>query len=174
MAKQRKQTPKDNQLVVRGRKPPDGIKRSPRREFLYEMIQDSRKYNRDMLTLQMLDYTEQTELPIIAEFVTLVGVERSHLTHLAEGHPPLRRAIELCKAKKEARLEQGGLRGDFAPAVTIFSLKQLGWRDTQAHELTGANGGPIEVKRSADDFTDDELAAIASRSRHPAIGQEKG
>jgi hypothetical protein len=33
---------------------------------------------------------------------------------------------------------------------------------TERHELTGKNGGPIETKRSAAEFTDDELALIAA------------
>lgn len=41
-------------------------------------------------------------------------------------------------------------------------------------ELTGANGGPIEVKRSAADFSDDELAAIAARGGSATPDETEG
>ncbi len=161
------------QSVRQRRKPPE-IRPSAQRRELRELLKDSRRYNRDRLTVELLDYTDQTELPILAEFSSIVGVEGSYLRELAKSHPPLQRALELCKAKKEARLEQGGLLGVYTPAVAIFSLKQLGWRDTHAHELTGADGGPIEVKKSPDEFSDAELAAIASRGRAAPAEPEEG
>lgn len=57
--------------------------------------------------------------------------------------------------------------GDGTSSVTaaIFWLKtRAGWRETVALEHTGANGGPIEVKR-ASDLTDDQLADIAGAGR---------
>lgn len=148
------------------RKPPDEIApASAERAELRALLRDSRRYNRDRLTVELLDYIDQTALPILAEFALVVGVEPSYLRATAKNHPPLNRAVELCMAKKEAALEQGGLVGAYAPAVTIFSLKQLGWKDTQAHELTGKDGGPIEMKKEADELSDAELAAIASTGR---------
>lgn len=44
----------------------------------------------------------------------------------------------------------------------------------QSHELSGPNGGPIPVARSADDLNDEQLAAIASAGRPTSTEPEKG
>ena len=65
--------------------------------------------------------------------------------------PELADAIKLCTTKKEAALEQGGLSGDLNTTMCVFSLKQLGWTDTQKHDVT------VNVKQSfADIIASDE------------------
>jgi hypothetical protein len=49
---------------------------------------------------------------------------------------------------------------------------KYGARSTTA--ITGRDGGPIEVKRSAGDFSDDELAAIAAASGGGAAESPEG
>lgn len=46
-----------------------------------------------------------------------------------------------------------------SPAMTMFYLKTRGgWRETDRHEITGANGGPIDLRA----LTDTQLAQIAA------------
>lgn len=50
----------------------------------------------------------------------------------------VKRAKLLIESEYEKRLSGHNATG------SIFALKNFGWRDKQDHELTGANGGPIE------------------------------
>ena len=47
------------------------------------------------------------------------------------------------------------------------AIRNRNYRDRQDHHLSGPDGGPIEVRRSAAELTDDELAAIALAVRAP-------
>jgi hypothetical protein len=59
------------------------------------------------------------------------------------------------------RVEQ---QGNVVAATSILEqvAKEVGGAFTNRRELTGKGGGPIETKRNPQDFTDDELAAIAA------------
>lgn len=48
-----------------------------------------------------------------------------------------------------------------AMTLWLTNRRKDDWRSRQSHELTGPNGGPITT-RSADDLTDEQLAAIAA------------
>lgn len=85
----------------------------------------------------LIDYIESTNIPSLADFSFRVKVDRANLYKFDE----LLHAIKMLMAKKEAFLEellrQGGK--DAPPvAGTIFSLKQLGWKDVQSIEHSGA------------------------------------
>ena len=82
-------------------------------------------------------YLKTARPPIVAEFAHSVGITREYLYELAatrkkEGDPRLSYAIKWISEAKEIDLERGGLTGDYAQSVAIFSLKQLGWTDKAA------------------------------------------
>ena len=71
-------------------------------------------------------YTENTEIPIIAEFAYQHGLNRSSIYEIAE----VSDALKKLTAKKEAALERLMLSGKpNVAAGAIFSLKQMGWSD---------------------------------------------
>ena len=87
---------------------------------------------------QVRDYTDTTECPKIAEFCYLNDIRKQVLYSHPEFSDSIKRLIE----KKEAYLEQFGL--DKNNSMAIFSLKQLGWKDTQSIEYTF---NPEEAKK---------------------------
>jgi len=72
---------------------------------------------------------------------------------------------ELIAGKAKANAQIGktlfskAQEGDTA-AMIWWSKTQMRWAETQKHEITGADGGPIKVS-DATSMTDDQLAAIA-------------
>lgn len=84
-----------------------------------------RIYDRDQLRNCFLAYIESEEIPILAEFAYRIGMNKSQLYEM----PEIADCIKLCASKKEAALERGGLLGEINVTMSIFSLKQLGWRD---------------------------------------------
>ena len=77
-------------------------------------------------------YIESAEPPILAEYAHIHGITRQYLYELANKHPELSDTIKKISEAKEVKLERNGLSGVYSPSVTIFSLKQLGWRDSVA------------------------------------------
>lgn len=91
-------------------------------------------------------YLKTAKPPIVAEFAHSLGITREYLYELAatrnkKGDPRLSYAIKWISEAKEIDLERGGLSGDYAQSVAIFSLKQLGWSDKgQAAEASDDGG----------------------------------
>jgi len=77
-------------------------------------------------------YADTAPIPIIKEFALQVGYTREYLYELAAAHPKsgLREALQRIVDQKEVILEKGALSGQLDRSMAIFSLKQLGWRDT--------------------------------------------
>jgi hypothetical protein len=73
-------------------------------------------------------YIEETDIPIIAEFSYQNGFGKQYLYD----RPEFSDLLKIATAKKEAALEIGTLKGVLNPAMAVFSLKQLGWRDKEA------------------------------------------
>lgn len=113
-----------------------------------------RKHNRKKLLKALLAYIDGEDVPVIAEFAYQQGLHRQQVYEIAEGCPELSDAIKRCISKKEARLEKGALAGELNPSMAIFSLKQLGWKDTQAHEHAGPGGKPLAPPVIGITFTD--------------------
>jgi hypothetical protein len=89
-----------------------------------------RQWDREILLAQFMGYIEATPIPIVVEFCALAGCGRQYLYR----YPEFSEAIEMCIAKKEGALERMALEGKVNTSMAIFSLKQLGWKDT--HEQT--------------------------------------
>ena len=81
---------------------------------------------------EMRIYTEETDIPILAEFAYTHGYQRSELYK----HPELSNAIKNMLSKKEAQLEKLGLMNQVNNTMAVFSLKQLGWSDKQHLEYS--------------------------------------
>lgn len=67
---------------------------------------------------------------------------------------PVKRAKLLIESEYEKDLK----RGERGAAGSIFALKNFGWRDQQAVEMTGSDGSPLQMainfigtKKNADD-----------------------
>ena len=76
------------------------------------------------------DYIKDADPPIVAEFAHLHGITRQHLYLLAENSKELHDSIKKIVEAKEVMLEKKGLEGKYTASMAIFSLKQLGWKDT--------------------------------------------
>ena len=70
-------------------------------------------------------YINTNDVPILAEFAYQNSIRREDLYNYNEFETLRKKAID----KKESNLERLSLEGKINPAVAIFSLKQLGWRN---------------------------------------------
>lgn len=73
-------------------------------------------------------YIEETDIPIVAEFAYTNDLDRRWLYERQEFSTLLKKCVD----KKEVALERGMLTGSLNATGSIFSLKQLGWRDKEA------------------------------------------
>jgi len=80
----------------------------------------------------MEEYTNETDIPIVAEFAYLNGFHRTQLYE----HDGLTDALKRMITKKEAQLEKMCLFNVVNASMAIFSLKQMGWRDKQELQHT--------------------------------------
>ena len=87
-------------------------------------------------------YIADNDIPIIAEFAARHDVTRELLYEWDDPFPTL---LKRCVYKKEAALERLALSGDVNCSMAIFSLKQLGWKDTHENTIQGKGGGPIVI-----------------------------
>lgn len=138
-----------------------------------ESVGRPREHDRDELLANLLKYIAETTIPIVSEFAYQNGLHRQQLYDM----PELSDALKICITKKEAALESLGLSGAVNTTMAIFSLKQIGWRDTQSLEHTGKDGKDLIPSRSPQDLSDDELAAIvgsggSAGTAHPPTGSD--
>jgi len=89
---------------------------------------------------EMNEYTEQADIPILAEFAYTHDYRRDQLYQ----HEQLSNAIKKMMNKKEAQLEKMGLMNAVNSTMAVFSLKQLGWRDKQEIEHTGETADAVK------------------------------
>lgn len=100
-----------------------------------------REWDRTELREALLEYVENTRIPILAEFAHKNGILRSYLYEL----PELADAVKTCIEKKEYALEQEALAGNVNCSMAIFSLKQLGWTDKIDQTHKGDAMAPIHI-----------------------------
>lgn len=91
----------------------------------------------------MIEYTEKTAVPILAEFAYNYGINRQELYK----HNALSDAIKSMMAKKEFQLEKMAMTNKINQTFAIFSLKQLGWSDKQSIEHTVNNEAIEELRK---------------------------
>lgn len=105
-------------------------------------------------------------------FAGLIGVSRDTLTAWAAEHPEFSLAVTRGKALRlrdwetvalDMRRNGGGPGG---ATITVFGLKNMGgeeWSDTQRHELTGKDGGAIEIDDGPRERIARRISQLASR-----------
>lgn len=81
-----------------------------------------------------------------------LGVCKATFDNWCAAHPEFLGAVKDGEALRTLKLETDLLSAPDGPTVTsrIFALKNAApdeWRDKQTHEITGKDGGPVEVVR---------------------------
>ena len=87
------------------------------------------------------EFVETSAIPIIAEFCYKHNIRKQRLYEIPELSDSIKGLIE----KKEAQLEKLALAGKINTTFAIFSLKQIGWRDTQTVDDI-SKSRPVQVK----------------------------
>ena len=76
----------------------------------------------------------------------VLGVAKSTLYKWAEDESTgFSDTLALCNDQQEIKLLNGGLTNTFNATIVKLALANHGYSDKQQTELTGANGGPIEL-----------------------------
>ncbi len=76
-------------------------------------------------------YITETTIPIVKEFSLFEKIPYATLYEI----PEFRELTHICTQKKEVALERKGQVDPTTATFTIFSLKQLGWKDQHQHDL---------------------------------------
>lgn len=100
------------------------------------------KYELEFMLGVLENYTEKTELPILKEVCYKNDWDYDYVIEMARDKPELSLSIKKLLNKKEAVLEDGGLKGKYNHTMVIFSLKQLGWKDVI--ETKTSNNGMLK------------------------------
>lgn len=108
---------------------------------------------RIQLLNKFLNYIKRTQIPIIQEFCYKHNIPKSSIYEFDEFSEPLK----MCIAKKEANLEKLGLKNKLNPTVTIFSLKQLGWKDTNTITINKTNYSDDDIDKMLEDEESDKI-----------------
>ena len=93
----------------------------------------------DNLVQDIIDYTEQTEYPILKELCYLKHYNYDYVMQLQRANEELSQSIKELLYKKESYLEREGIKGNLAQTMAVFTLKQLGWRDNIEVKAENAN-----------------------------------
>nr|WP_314272422.1 terminase small subunit [uncultured Kingella sp.] len=93
-------------------------------------------------------------VPSIAGLVCLLGAARNQIRDWGRQHEHFGDLLEAIKAKQENLLINKGLQSDFNPTITKLMLANHGYSDKTENAVSGS----LEVKKSAADLTDEELA----------------
>ena len=88
------------------------------------------KVNIEDLINDASEYIATADPPILAEYAHIHGITRQYLYELANSNKELSDTIKTISEAKEVVLERKGLSGEYTASMAIFSLKQLGWKDT--------------------------------------------
>jgi hypothetical protein len=103
-----------------------------------------------------LSEKQRGEVETLAAFLSIeqladyFGIGRTTFYALAEKDPEILEHYKRGKSKAIAHIAQGLIQKARAGDTTsaIFFLKtQARWRETERHEITGADGGPLELSR---------------------------
>ena len=93
----------------------------------------------DNLRQDIIDYTKQTEYPILKELCYLKHYNYDYVMQLQRDNEELSQSIKELLYKKESYLEREGIKGNLAQTMAVFTLKQLGWRDNIEVKAENAN-----------------------------------
>ena len=105
---------------------------------------------------KVLTDKQRSEVETLAAFLSIeqladyFGIGRTTFFALMERDPEISELYKRGKSKAIAHIAQGLIQKARAGDTTsaIFFLKtQARWRETERHEITGADGGPLELSR---------------------------
>ena len=105
---------------------------------------------------KVLTDKQRGEIETLAAFLSIeqladyFGIGRTTFFALMERDPEISELYKRGKSKAIAHIAQGLIQKARAGDTTsaIFFLKtQARWRETERHEITGADGGPLELSR---------------------------
>lgn len=105
---------------------------------------------------KVLTEKQRGEIETLAAFLSVeqmaayFGIASNTFYAMAERDPEILEMYKRGKSKAIGKVAEGLVRKALAGDTTsaIFFLKtQARWAETQKHELTGADGGPVEVAR---------------------------
>lgn len=100
-------------------------------------------------------FQERSEvIPSIAGLACFLGVSRDQIYDWGRQNTDFRYTLENIKAAQENILLNKGLQGEFNATITKLALSNHGYSDKTENAVSGS----LEVKKSAADLTDEELA----------------
>ncbi len=114
-----------------------------------EMIQKINKYT---------DNTKLPDIPILKEICVENDWNYDYIMKLQRDNEELRQSIKRLLMKKEVLLEKGMTGGQLVASASIFSLKQLGWRDEAKIEI-------LEQETEEDELSKAIKSYIAEKSK---------
>lgn len=121
----------------------------------------SNKYKiKDMVKI-INEYTDNTKLPdipILKEICVENDWNYDYIMKLQRNNDELRQSIKRLLMKKEVLLEKGMTGGQLVASASIFSLKQLGWRDEAKIEI-------LEQEAEEDELSKAIKSYIAEKSK---------
>ena len=121
----------------------------------------SNKYKiKDMVKI-IIEYTDNTKLPdipILKEICVENDWNYDYIMKLQRNNDELRQSIKRLLMKKEVLLEKGMTGGQLVASASIFSLKQLGWRDEAKIEI-------LEQEAEEDELSKAIKSYIAEKSK---------
>lgn len=88
-------------------------------------------------------------------------------------HKYYRHELDTAMIKANAAIGQSlfhmATKGNNVAAAIFWAKTRMGWTEVNRTELTGRNGGPIDLRAIAANASDDDLAAIAFGSGTAAL-----
>lgn len=97
-----------------------------------------KKYNIKQMIKIINEYTDKINLPdipILKEVCVNNEWNYDYIMQLQRDNKELSQSIKRLLMKKEVLLEKGMTQGELIASASIFSLKQLGWRDEAKIEI---------------------------------------
>jgi hypothetical protein len=105
----------------------------------------------DEMRKMALDYIGNYEtvhehpLPSAVGMASILKVAKSTLYKWAETDEDFSDTLALCNTEQELNLIHKGLTNDFNPTIVKLALANHGYSESSKQELTGANGGSIQI-----------------------------
>lgn len=110
-----------------------------------------KKYNIKEMVKIINEYTNKTNLPdipILKEVCVANDWNYDYIMQLQRDNKDLSQSIKRLLMKKEVLLEKGMTQGELVASASIFSLKQLGWRDEAKIEISENNAEEDELSKA--------------------------
>ena len=107
------------------------------------------------LTPEMLDkarqyldggYMVDELVPTIVGLALFLEIRRSTVYEWTNENQEFSDIVDSVMKKQEKGLLKGGMAGDYNASITKLMLTKHGYSDKQETALTGADGGPVEVR----------------------------